>query len=62
VRGPLWRIGRTIAPLTNRERMEIPREFKLLAVFAAGLLIIRALVLALDAGAEALERRGLYEP
>jgi hypothetical protein len=42
--------------------MEIPREFKLLAVFAAGLVIIRALVLALDAGAEALERRGLYEP
>jgi hypothetical protein len=41
--------------------MEIPREFKLLAVFAASLLIIRALVLALDAGAEALERRNLYE-
>jgi hypothetical protein len=42
--------------------MEIPREFKLLAVFAAGLLVIRAFVLALDAAAEALERRDLYSP
>lgn len=42
--------------------MDIPREFKLLAVFAAGLLVIRAVVLALDAAAEALERRDLYGP
>jgi hypothetical protein len=42
--------------------MEIPREFKLFAVFAAGLLVIRAFVLALDAAAEALERRDLYRP
>jgi hypothetical protein len=42
--------------------MEIPREFKLLAVFAAGLLLIRAFVLALDAAAEALEQRDLYRP
>jgi hypothetical protein len=40
--------------------MEISREFKLLAVFAAGLLVIRAFVLALDAAAEALEQRDLY--
>lgn len=42
--------------------MSIPREFKLLAMFAAGLLIIRAFILALDAAAEALEQRGLYGP
>jgi hypothetical protein len=42
--------------------MEIPREFKLLAVFAAGLLVIRAFVLALDAAAEAFEQRDLYRP
>lgn len=42
--------------------MSIPREYKLLAFFGAGLLVIRAFILALDAAAEALERRGLYGP
>jgi hypothetical protein len=42
--------------------MEIPREFKLLVAFAAGLIVIRAFVVALDTAAEALERRGLYGP
>lgn len=46
----------------KRESMSIPREFKLLALFAAGLVVIRAFVLALDAAAEALEQRGLYGP
>lgn len=42
--------------------MSIPREFKMLVMFAAGLVAIRAIVLALDAAAEALEQRDLYGP
>jgi hypothetical protein len=40
--------------------MHMPRELKMLGFLAAGLLAARFVVLALDAIAEAIERRTLY--
>jgi hypothetical protein len=40
--------------------MNIPREYRLIGYLAAGLLAARLVVLAMDAIAEALERRALY--
>jgi len=40
--------------------MQLPRELRIAGIFAAGLIAARIMILALDAIAEAVERRGLY--
>lgn len=40
--------------------MHMSREYRLVGYLVAGLLAVRVLVLAMDAIAEALERRALY--
>jgi hypothetical protein len=40
--------------------MQMSRELKMLGILVAGLLAARVVILALDAVAETVERRGLY--
>jgi hypothetical protein len=40
--------------------MNMPREFKMIGLFVAGLVAARFLILALDAIAETVEKRTLY--
>lgn len=56
---PRQRRGHTIHSSTS-EPMQMPREVRFVGYLAAGLLAARIVVLALDAIAEAVERRTLY--